>query len=89
MECLEKLEYKVNSLINLYKNQQETMQILLAEKDLLVAENNALKEKIAVFEEKVFLENQNVEEMTQEKALTNLLVDDLLQSIDSFILEKK
>jgi len=89
MECLEKLEFKVNNLITLYKQQQETVQLMLAEKNLLMAENVALKEKIALFEEKILLENQNLEEINQDNALTKLLVDDIMHSIDTFILEKQ
>lgn len=82
MEILSVLEKKVVSLI-------DTIKQLKAENDRLVNENSQLSERLLMMEGAVHEDAKRVEELDQEKALTKMVVDDLIKSIDSLIESEK
>lgn len=82
METLSILEKKVVSLI-------DTIKQLKAENDRLVEENAQLAERVIMLEGAVHADAKRTEELDQEKALTKMVVDDLIKSIDSLIESEK
>ncbi len=78
METLSVLEKKVVSLIEIIKQ-------LKAENARLVEENSQLAEKITMMQTVASDEAKRAEEFDQEKALTKMVVDDLIKNIDSLI----
>lgn len=75
IEALTALEKKVALLLDLVKE-------LKTENVRLAGENSQLRERIEVAETSTLTAHQAVEE---EKALTKIVVDDLIKSIDSFV----
>jgi hypothetical protein len=78
METLTVLEKKIASLIDIIKE-------LKAENARLAEENAQLAAKVMTTEKTLLTDAQRVEELDQEKALTKMVVDDLIKSIDSLI----
>ena len=78
METLSVLEKKVVSLI-------DTIRQLKAENARLVEENTQLVTKLTLMQGVVHDDAKRVEELDQEKALTKMVVDDLIKSIDSLV----
>ena len=72
------LEEKVTSLINRVKE-------LEAENKLLSAENTQLTAKLESMENSMLSDIQRIDALDQEKALTKMVVDDLINSIDSIV----
>lgn len=82
METLNTLEQKVVSLITRIKE-------LKAENEQLLNENTQLLAKIEMMEKSILSETKRTEELDQEKALTKLVVDDLIKSIDMLVEKEK
>jgi hypothetical protein len=82
METLHVLGEKITSLIGL-------TQKLQAENAQLVEENGQLIAKLKVLEGSMLLDGDRMEELNQEKALTKMVVDDLIKSIDSLVPNEK
>lgn len=78
METLSVLEKKVVSLIDIIKE-------LKAENARLIEENTQLAAKLSSVKKSMKDDAQRVEELDQEKALTKMVVDDLIKSIDTLI----
>lgn len=78
METLSILEKKVVSLIDIIKQ-------LKAENARLIEENTQLASKINFLQGTVHEDAKRVEELDQEKALTKMVVDDLIKNIDSLV----
>lgn len=78
METLSVLEKKVVSLIEIIKQ-------LKAENTRLAEENSQLVDKITMMQTVAADDAKRTEENDQEKALTKMVVDDLIKSIDSLI----
>jgi len=78
METLSVLEKKVVSFIDIIKE-------LKAENARLVEENTHIAAKLSSLNKSMTDDAQRVEELDQEKALTKLVVDDLIKSIDTLI----
>lgn len=78
MNILEALEAKIASLIEVLKE-------LKAENSRLIKENGQLIAKFETMEAAVRANDQRVEE---EKALTKVVVDDLIKNIDSLMHEE-
>jgi len=78
VETLSVLEKKVVSLIEIIKQ-------LKAENARLVEENSQLADKITMMQTVAADEAKRAEEFDQEKALTKMVVDDLIKNIDSLI----
>jgi hypothetical protein len=78
METLSVLEKKVASLIDIIRQ-------LKAENARLMEENNQLASKLTLMQSVVHEDAKRVEELDQEKALTKMVVDDLIRNIDSLV----
>ena len=78
MEALSVLEKKIASLISLVKE-------LKTKNERLAKENAELIDKLEMVEGSMFKDNENIEELNQEKALTKMVVDDLIKDIDSLV----
>jgi predicted nuclease with TOPRIM domain len=81
MEHLQMLETKISALVSHVQKVQDAL--LVAQ-----AENKQLKEQLKAIEESMLLGNQNFEELNQEKALTKMVVNDLIKTIDDMIDQK-
>ena len=78
METLSILEKKVVSLIDIIRE-------LKAENARLVEENTQLVVKLTMMQGAVQEDAKRVEELDQEKALTRMVVDDLIKNIDALV----
>jgi hypothetical protein len=78
MEALNVLESRIASLLNLVAE-------LKVENVRLVEESLRYKEHIDLLEHSLLKNHQSLEEIQQEKALTKLVVDDLIKNIDSLV----
>lgn len=78
VSVLKMLEEKIASLVDLVKE-------LKAENARLTEENAQWQVKIKSLEKSVNTDAQRLEELNQEKALTKIVVDDLIKSIDSLV----
>lgn len=78
MEALSILEKKVVSLIDIIRQ-------LKAENARLIEENVQLASKLTLMQGAVHEDAKRVEELDQEKALTKMVVDDLIKNIDSLV----
>ena len=76
------LEEKVVSLVNLAK-------LLKAENAELAEKNKDLQGQLQALESSLVSETKDLEELSQEKIMTKMAVDDLLQSIDQLIDHKE
>ena len=85
MEVLELLERKVRLLCEQHALANKRVLELQEQLSCLEEENKKLRAQIETFEEKFLLENRAIEEMGQERELTRLFVDDLIQKVDSFV----
>lgn len=78
MEVLNVLEKKIAGLIELIKE-------LKIQNIQLTEQNAQLKHQLETLENSLLSRHQNIEEMGQERALTKLVVDDLIKNIDLLI----
>lgn len=78
MEKLGLLEKKINSLIEQIKAQKG----LNSKLELKILE---LSKQLEQMEMSLLQENRNVEELNQEKALTKMVVEELITSIDKMV----
>lgn len=78
LEKLNILEGKIVKLIELLKQEKELC-------SQLAQENEELKAKAEVIENSLLSNKQNFDEINQERALTKMMVDDLIGSIDRLI----
>ena len=78
MNTLKVLEEKVTTLISRIKE-------LEAENKTLTAENTQLTAKLESMENSMLSDIQRIDALDQEKALTKMVVDDLINSIDSIV----
>lgn len=78
MNTLKVLEEKVTTLISRIKE-------LEAENKIVTAENTQLTAKLESMEISMLSDIQRIDALDQEKALTRMVVDDLISSIDSIV----
>jgi len=78
MDLLKVLEEKVAGLVRRIKE-------LEAENVKLSAENVQLTAKLETMENSMLSDIKRIEELDQEKALTRMVVDDLIKDIDSLV----
>lgn len=76
------LEEKVVILVN-------TVKSLKLENAELKEKNNFLQDQLKALEGSLVSETKDLEELSQEKILTKMAVDDLLKSIDDLIDQKE
>jgi len=99
MEVVLVLEEKIKTLIAMAKNMKENHGALQSKYDSLKDENAELKaenDKLAegnaqltfqlnTIEKSVLKETGHVQELTQERSMTRIALDDLIKSIDSIV----
>jgi len=92
MEVLSLLEKRIASLLELTKKLQIENNTIKAENSKLVEDNLQLAQqvehltnKMKSIEGAVVENSKDLDELSQEKALTKMVVDDLIKSIDSFV----
>ena len=78
MDAMKVLEEKIATLIRKIKE-------LEAEKEKLSADNTQLAAKLETMENSMLSDIKRIEELDQEKALTRMVVDDLIKNIDSLV----
>ncbi|MBM17701.1 MAG: hypothetical protein CL947_01375 [Epsilonproteobacteria bacterium] len=76
------LEEKVVSLVTMVKS-------LKKENADLMNENKSLQDQLKALEGSLVSETKDLEELSQEKIMTKMAVDDLLKSIDELIDQKE
>lgn len=82
MEAFNLLEEKISILL-------DHVTKLKNEKELLVKENNLLKEQNEALENSLLQNNQNIDDLNTEKSATKMLVDDLIKNIDTLVSSDK
>ena len=76
------LEEKVIRLVDMIKNLKSANQSLQEE-------NQMLKHQLMKVETSLVAETKDLEELSQEKMMTKMIVDDLIKSIDSLVDQKE
>ena len=76
------LEEKVIRLVDMVKN-------LKLKNQALEEENQMLKHRLMKTESSLVAETKDLEELSQEKMMTKMIVDDLIKSIDSLVDQKE
>ncbi len=76
------LEEKVIRLVDMVKSLKLTNQFLQEE-------NQMLKHQLMKTETSLVAETKDLEELSQEKMMTKMIVDDLIRSIDSLVDQKE
>jgi hypothetical protein len=82
MEALHVLEKKIVALV-------EIAQELKLEKAKLIEEKAQLQAQLELLEDSLLTDNESIEKLNQEKAITKTVVDDLIRSIDLLVEEKQ
>lgn len=82
LEKLNVLEKKVASLIELIKAEK-------ASNVLLMEENEVLSGRLEALENSLLKESKSIEELNQERAMTRMMVDELISSIDKLVEEQR
>ena len=99
MEVLIVLEEKIKTLIAAIKSLKEQNDLLQSKYDtlkagheILKAENDRLTEgnaqlafQLKTIENTILKETGHVQELTEERSMTRLVLDDLIKSIDSIV----
>ena len=78
LEKLNLLEKKIASLVELLKAEKEFSARLTEEKNQLAA-------RLDIVETSLLKGTQNIEELNQERVLTKMVVDELINSIDKLV----
>ena len=78
LERLQVLEKKIVQVIDLLHAERERSKELLDQKNVLGAKLEALESSLSE-------ETKSTEELSQERALTKLMVDELIQTIDQLV----
>ncbi len=78
LERLQVLEKKIVQVIDLLHAERERSKELLDQKNVLSAKLEALESSLSE-------ETKSTEELSQERALTKLMVDELIQTIDQLV----
>ncbi len=76
------LEEKVIRLVDMVKS-------LKLSKQALEEENQQLKHQLMKTESSLVAETKDLEELSQEKMMTKMILDDLIRSIDSLVDQKE
>ena len=90
------LEEKVIRLVDMvkaYKQESQTCKqlnhVLQEANQTLQEENQMLKHQLMRAESSLVTETKDLEELSQEKMMTKLILDDLIRSIDSLVDQKE
>ena len=82
MEALSVLEKKIAALVEMIHELRE-------EKSKLVEQNEQLMAKLEHTQDAFLTDNERLEKLNQERALTKTVVDDLIRSIDLLVENEK
>ena len=82
METLRALQDKIEQLIKLVKE-------LKAENSTLDKNNKQLQKKLESIESSASNNEHDIKELSEEKARTKMVVEDLIESINSFMQDEK
>lgn len=99
MEVVLLLEEKIKTLVGMINNMKNNYNELQSKYDLLQSENvqlQAANDKLTednaqltvqlnTIEKSMLKETSHVEELSQERSMTRLVLDDLIKSIDSIV----
>lgn len=85
MESLNILEKKVVAILELVKAKDEKIMELMSTNEALVQEKQQLSEALELLENSVLKGSQNMEEFNQEREITKMVVDGLINSIDKIV----
>jgi len=96
MEVLTLLEKKIGSLLELVNKFKDENSKLKAENAKLTDESAKLLQKVESLTSKIesikgaaVERGKDLDELSQEKAVTKMVVDDLIKNIDSFVEKEK
>jgi FtsZ-binding cell division protein ZapB len=79
------LQSKYNSLNDEYSSLKNENTELKAENDKLAEGNAQLTFQLNTIEKSILKETGHVQELTEERSMTRLVLDDLIKSIDSIV----
>lgn len=79
LTLLEEKVFRLVDMVKTFKLANQTLQ----------EENQMLKHQLMKTESSLVAETKDLEELSQEKMITRLLVDDLIKSIDSLVDQKE
>lgn len=85
MESLNILEQKVIAILELVKAKDERILELMSENESIMMEKQQLAESLELLENSLLKGSQNIEEFHQERELTKMVVDGLINSIDKIV----
>jgi hypothetical protein len=83
------LEEKVIRLVDMVKTLKLSNQSFQEKNQALEAENQMLKNQLMKTESSLVAETKDLEELSQEKMMTKMILDDLIKSIDSLVDQKE
>lgn len=83
------LEEKVIRLVDMVKTLKLSNQSFQEKNQSLEAENQMLKNQLMKTESSLVAETKDLEELSQEKMMTKMILDDLIKSIDSLVDQKE
>ena len=89
MDILKKLQGKISLLVEVAKKLKADKEQVLLENEMLMEENGELKIQLANLENSLLKERKNIDDLSQERAMTKMVVDDLIKSIDLLVEESK
>ena len=89
MDILKKLQGKISLLVEVAKKLKADKEQVLLENEMLMEENGELKIQLANLENSLLKETKNIDDLSQERAMTKMVVDDLIKSIDLLVEESK
>ncbi len=85
MDAFKVLEEKVAVLIERLQQAKQESARLSAEVARYTAENEQLSAKIKALEDALMVDTDRIDKLDQEKAITKMVVDDLIKNIDSLV----
>ena len=83
------LEERVVRLVDMVKASKLESQTYKQENQSLQEENQMLKHQLMRAESSLVTETKDLEELSQEKMMTKMILDDLIRSIDSLVDQKE
>jgi len=86
MEALGLLEKKIKNLVELIEKLKQENALLKTENTRLAEEKVQLSQTV---KDAVVEHNKDLDKLSQEKALTKMVVDDLIKNIDSLVEENQ
>ena len=85
MDAFKILEEKVAVLIERLQQAKQEVTHLTDENSRLAGENEQLVIKVKALEDALMVDTERIDKLDQEKAITKMVVDDLIKNIDSLV----